>query len=131
MRKSFDIGLAIDGEERNYRITPSFQAIGEIESHEVHRGADGSLMAMLRRFSLRSQRLSDYVAIIHGALRASGEKDATAEEIGEAIVDAGPINFVGVCVMFLNEALGVDESSLAKAAKRKAGTKKKRKRQAR
>lgn len=124
MRKSFDLTIVIDDEERHYRLTPSFRAITEIEGHEIQKG-DGALLSVLQRFGRKSQRTSDYVAIIHGCLLAEGELDVTADEIGEAILNAGITNFAPVCVQFLYEALGVNTKTARKVAAKKKGPKKK------
>lgn len=125
MRKSFDIALVINDEARRYQLTPSFQAISEIEGHEVHRGDNGSLLLILDRFSRQQQRVTDYVAIIHGCLRAAGETDVTAEEVGEALTDTGLAQFAIPCIAILYEALGVTKGGKFNAKKKKTSGKKK------
>lgn len=122
MRKTYDITLEINGAERTISITPDYRTIGEIESHEFHRNGDGAIGLIWDRFRRRAQRLSDYVAVIHGGLRGAGIRDVTAEEIAEAIVEEGPISFAVVCASILTEALTGGRKS---KSKKKAAAKKK------
>lgn len=124
MRKTFDLTLDINGQERKFALTPSYKAIGEIESHELHPDGKGSLQEMLVRIYSKSLRMADYVAVIHGCIRATGDRDITVDEIGEAIADAGLLTFHALVTGIVFEALGMTEKNVAKASRKKATEKK-------